>query len=205
VWPYGDLKHLPAFDDDTAAAPTDTATAKLVNSAISSASFLSSGWDKMRAAGGWCGCLLLKRFGTGSHLLGFKVSCWALLVFWRLRFVCYVPVAIFEKAPILHFYQLTAGTHNSWYVWLLAQSAGLKYTKLLCLADCILAHSQFNTGSNMYLRLQNLLCHTPHLFLAGHLMLQARQPHPPQQQLVPSTMTPASTACGAPWPVKFHS
>ena len=81
VWPYGDLKHLPAFDDDTAAAPTDTAMAKLVNSAISSASFLSSGWDKMRAVGGWWGCLLLKRFGTGPHILGFKVSCWALLVF----------------------------------------------------------------------------------------------------------------------------
>jgi hypothetical protein len=55
--------------------------AKLVNSAISSASFLSSGWDKIQAAGGWWGYLLLQRFGTGSHLLGFKVSCWALLVF----------------------------------------------------------------------------------------------------------------------------
>ena len=55
--------------------------AKLVNSAISSASFLSSGWDKMRAADWWWAYLLL-RFGTGSHLLGFKVL--ALLVFWRL-------------------------------------------------------------------------------------------------------------------------
>jgi hypothetical protein len=70
VWPYGDLKHLPAFDDDTAAAPTDTAMAKLVNSAISSASFLSSGWDKMRAAGGWWGYLLLKGLAIG-------LICWA--------------------------------------------------------------------------------------------------------------------------------
>ena len=52
VWPYGDLKHLPAFDDDTAAAPNDTSMAKIVNSAISSASFLASGWDKIQAAGG---------------------------------------------------------------------------------------------------------------------------------------------------------
>lgn len=43
VWPYGDLKHLPAFDDDTAAALNATTMAKLVNSAINSASFLSSG------------------------------------------------------------------------------------------------------------------------------------------------------------------
>ena len=31
VWPYGDLKHLPAFDDDTAAAPNDTTMAKIAS------------------------------------------------------------------------------------------------------------------------------------------------------------------------------
>jgi hypothetical protein len=99
----------------------------------------------------------------------------------------------------------SAATHNSRYECQLpVQSAELQYTKLLCLADCILSHSQFNIGSNMYLTLHHLLCPTPPSFPAGHLMRQAQQPQPPQQQLVPSIMTPASTACGAPWPVKCH-
>jgi hypothetical protein len=51
VWPYGDLKHLPAFDDDTSAAPNETTMAKTVNSAISSAGFLTNCWDKIQAAG----------------------------------------------------------------------------------------------------------------------------------------------------------
>jgi hypothetical protein len=79
VWPYGDLKHLPAFADDTAIAPNDTTMAKIVNSAISSASFLASGWDKIQAAGGWWGCcwLLLERCGVGSQWALNHVSCWA--------------------------------------------------------------------------------------------------------------------------------
>jgi hypothetical protein len=182
VWPYGDLKHLPAYDDDTAAAPTDTAMAKLVNSAISSASFLGSGWDKIRATGGQWGCLLLQRFGTGP-------ICWASrspagLLEALLCFMCQWP---FPKRCLTCISISCPHTFHG-------MSASCWCNPPGCVHDCSWAIQHWVKPVCELTPLTVSLPPPPRWVL----MPQAWQPHPPQ-----STMPPAST-CGARWLVRCH-